>query len=166
MEMTRPALEAMGMDAWIASRTPMRGVGDAQEVTNAVMFLASDLASYITGVDLLVDGGTKRLERHVPDPTDPSRMEQRHTDGPDVVRAGAAPARLVSGAGGRDPRDPLPDAGGARRSVTGQPAWSTWRIGVPPWNTGSSTTPSASPNLLIAMYCVMTYTASTICGSV
>jgi len=57
-EMTRPALEAMGIDKWIASRTPMRRVGEAQEVTNAVMFLASDLASYITGIDLLVDGGT------------------------------------------------------------------------------------------------------------
>ncbi len=57
-EMTRPALEAMGMDHWIASRTPMRRVGDADEVANAVLFLASDLASYITGVDLLVDGGT------------------------------------------------------------------------------------------------------------
>ncbi len=57
-EMTRPMLEALGMDRWIASRTPMRRVGEAREVTNAVMFLASDLASYITGVDLLVDGGT------------------------------------------------------------------------------------------------------------
>ena len=36
----------------------MRRVGKPQEVTNAVMFLASDMASYITGVDLLVDGGT------------------------------------------------------------------------------------------------------------
>lgn len=57
-EMTRPMLAAMGMDKWIASRTPMRRVGEAEEVTNAVMFLASDMASYITGVDLLVDGGT------------------------------------------------------------------------------------------------------------
>lgn len=57
-EMTRPMLEAMGIDKWIASRTPMRRVGEAQEVTNAVLFLASDLASYITGVDLMVDGGT------------------------------------------------------------------------------------------------------------
>ena len=56
--MTRPMLEAMGMDRWISSRTPMRRVGEAHEVTNAVMFLASDMASYITGVDLLVDGGT------------------------------------------------------------------------------------------------------------
>jgi NAD(P)-dependent dehydrogenase (short-subunit alcohol dehydrogenase family) len=57
-EMTREPLEAMGMDKWIASRTPMRRVGEAHEVSNAVMFLASDLSSYITGVDLLVDGGT------------------------------------------------------------------------------------------------------------
>ncbi len=57
-EMTRPMLEDMGIDRWIASRTPMRRVGEAHEVTNAVLFLASDLASYITGVDLLVDGGT------------------------------------------------------------------------------------------------------------
>jgi NAD(P)-dependent dehydrogenase (short-subunit alcohol dehydrogenase family) len=57
-EMTRPALEALGMDKWIASRTPMRRVGEVHEVTNAVLFLASDMASYITGVDLLVDGGT------------------------------------------------------------------------------------------------------------
>ena len=57
-EMTRPMLAAMGMDRWIASRTPMRRVGEVDEVTNAVMFLASDLASYITGVDLEVDGGT------------------------------------------------------------------------------------------------------------
>ncbi|MCH1512294.1 MAG: SDR family NAD(P)-dependent oxidoreductase [Acidimicrobiales bacterium] len=57
-EMTRVALEAMGIDKWIASRTPMRRVGESHEVANAVMFLASDLASYITGVDLLVDGGT------------------------------------------------------------------------------------------------------------
>ena len=57
-EMTRVPLEAMGIDKYIASRTPMRRVGEAEEVTNAVMFLASDLASYITAVDLLVDGGT------------------------------------------------------------------------------------------------------------
>lgn len=57
-EMTRPMLAAMGMDKWIASRTPMRRVGEVDEVTNAVMFLASDMSSYITGVDLPVDGGT------------------------------------------------------------------------------------------------------------
>lgn len=57
-EMVRPALEGMGMDKWIASRTPMRRVAELHEIVNPVMFLASDLSSYITGIDLLVDGGT------------------------------------------------------------------------------------------------------------
>lgn len=57
-EMTRAAIEGLGMADYIASRTPMRRIGDADEVANAVIFLASDASSYITGVDLLVDGGT------------------------------------------------------------------------------------------------------------
>jgi gluconate 5-dehydrogenase len=57
-EMVRPALEGMGMDKWIASRTPMRRIGELGEVVAPVMFLASDAASYVTGHDLNVDGGT------------------------------------------------------------------------------------------------------------
>ena len=57
-EMVRPALETLGMDKWIASRTPMRRVGELPEIVGPVMFLASEAASYITGHDLLVDGGT------------------------------------------------------------------------------------------------------------
>jgi gluconate 5-dehydrogenase len=57
-EMVRPALEGMGMDKWIASRTPMRRIGELDEIVQPVMFLASDGASYITGHDLNVDGGT------------------------------------------------------------------------------------------------------------
>ena len=57
-EMTRPALEGMGIDRYIASRTPMRRIGDVSEVVGPVMFLASDAPSYITGHDLYVDGGT------------------------------------------------------------------------------------------------------------
>jgi gluconate 5-dehydrogenase len=57
-EMVRPALEGMGMDRWIASRTPMRRIGELDEIVAPVMFLASDDASYITGHDLNVDGGT------------------------------------------------------------------------------------------------------------
>ncbi|MFM7409305.1 MAG: SDR family NAD(P)-dependent oxidoreductase, partial [Actinomycetota bacterium] len=57
-EMTRVALEGMGMDKWIASRTPMRRLGEVPEIVAPVMFLASDMAGYITGHDLLVDGGT------------------------------------------------------------------------------------------------------------
>jgi gluconate 5-dehydrogenase len=57
-EMTRPALEGLGMTTWIASRTPMRRVGEVNEIVGPVLFLASDAAGYITGHDLLVDGGT------------------------------------------------------------------------------------------------------------
>jgi gluconate 5-dehydrogenase len=57
-EMTRAAIEGLGVAEYIASRTPMRRIGDAHEVANAVIFLASDASSYITGAELLVDGGT------------------------------------------------------------------------------------------------------------
>lgn len=37
--------------------TPMRRSADAEEVANAIVFLASERASYITGASLVVDGG-------------------------------------------------------------------------------------------------------------
>ena len=42
--------------AW-SDRNPMKRFGTPEEVAATVLFLASDEASYITGVDLLVDGG-------------------------------------------------------------------------------------------------------------
>jgi 3alpha(or 20beta)-hydroxysteroid dehydrogenase len=39
------------------SNTPMQRTGLAEEIAAAVLFLASDEASFITGVDLAVDGG-------------------------------------------------------------------------------------------------------------
>ena len=60
-EMTRVPLEMLGVSEWIASRTPMRRVGEIAEIVGPVMFLASPMASYITGVDLLVDGGTNAI---------------------------------------------------------------------------------------------------------
>ncbi|MCY3542548.1 MAG: glucose 1-dehydrogenase [Chloroflexi bacterium] len=41
----------------LLDHVPMRRVGLTSEVGNAVLFLASDEASYITGAELVVDGG-------------------------------------------------------------------------------------------------------------
>ena len=44
-------------EAMFAANHPMGRVGEADEVANAMMFLASDAASFTTGVDFTVDGG-------------------------------------------------------------------------------------------------------------
>jgi len=44
-----------------AEAIPMKRMGSAEEVARAVLFLASFEASYITGVELLVDGGRVSL---------------------------------------------------------------------------------------------------------
>ncbi len=54
-----PLTEAQdpNVNAWVVSRTPMNRAGTVQEVANCALFLASDESSFMTGSELVVDGG-------------------------------------------------------------------------------------------------------------
>ena len=48
-------------DDYQHSVVPMGRLGNADEVANAVLFLASELSSYTTGADIPVDGGINQI---------------------------------------------------------------------------------------------------------
>jgi NAD(P)-dependent dehydrogenase (short-subunit alcohol dehydrogenase family) len=59
-----PGMDAKAVDAlrqMMIANTPMRRMGTPEEIARAVLFLSSDEASFITGVDLFVDGGVIEL---------------------------------------------------------------------------------------------------------
>jgi len=64
-----PALEKVGLTveqveqavAHFASQVPFGRRGKAEEIAAAVLFLASDESSFITGIDLAVDGGMAQV---------------------------------------------------------------------------------------------------------
>ena len=56
-EMTRSELETGAGLRFVAERTPMGRPGRTGELDGALLFLASDASSYVTGHTLVVDGG-------------------------------------------------------------------------------------------------------------
>lgn len=55
--MVRASLDAQGGGEALANRHPIGRIGRVDEVANAVLWLCSDAASFVTGADLEVDGG-------------------------------------------------------------------------------------------------------------
>ena len=61
---------------WQLERVPMNRLAEPREIADAVLYLASDKASYITGQTLVVDGGwTVQGVNHVPDWLDADASE-------------------------------------------------------------------------------------------
>lgn len=56
--LTRPALDAPGGPEAVATGAPLGRPGTADEVADAVVYLTCGLSSYVTGHNLVVDGGS------------------------------------------------------------------------------------------------------------
>jgi len=55
---TQPVLEDKAGTEWRNNRVPLGRWARAEEIANGILFLASDEASYVSGSELLMDGGT------------------------------------------------------------------------------------------------------------
>ncbi len=55
--MTAPAVQEPAVSAYVEGLIPLRRWGRAEEVAAAILYLASDAASFTTGAELTVDGG-------------------------------------------------------------------------------------------------------------
>jgi len=56
-EMVKPQLATPGGTDWFMKRAPMGRGGEPEEIAGPIIFLASEMASYVTGAVLPVDGG-------------------------------------------------------------------------------------------------------------
>ena len=67
--MSQAFYDTPGVTERRAAVTPARRVGMPQDIADAVLYLASDRSSYVTGDEIIVDGGyTRTLMNLVPRP--------------------------------------------------------------------------------------------------
>ena len=52
-----PGSEGLEVDMIVSEKTPMGRSGTVDEIADAALFLASEESSYITGTELVIDGG-------------------------------------------------------------------------------------------------------------
>ena len=57
----KPQEEVEAMGAGFAQQVPLGRFGSSDELAKSVLFLASDDASYVNGVELEVDGGLSQI---------------------------------------------------------------------------------------------------------
>jgi NAD(P)-dependent dehydrogenase (short-subunit alcohol dehydrogenase family) len=55
------AAAQQGLLDYLASQVPLGRVGEPEEIAKAVVFLASDDASFVNGSELFVDGGLAQV---------------------------------------------------------------------------------------------------------
>jgi NAD(P)-dependent dehydrogenase (short-subunit alcohol dehydrogenase family) len=46
-----------GAEEWMVSKTPLARIGEPEDIADVVVFLCSDLARFVTGQNLVIDGG-------------------------------------------------------------------------------------------------------------
>lgn len=59
MGMPKEVVDEMGQN--FTSNVPLKRFGESKEIADAVLFLASDEASYINGIELAIDGGLSQI---------------------------------------------------------------------------------------------------------
>lgn len=55
------AAQRQGLADYLAAQIPMGRLGDPGEIASAALFLASDDASFVNGIELFVDGGQQQI---------------------------------------------------------------------------------------------------------